>query len=172
MREYPHAPVTKGIENSVRQSVVSKCIPHLGMSENVHRAGKPQLGKTLRTKARGFALINESDPVSTGSIGNGRRLTVIQGHLCGPDHQLFEILLTPIVEFHDLDEPGNYEVIQQVPILSPPVPSSLKLSWHNIDDNHTVGQSLYYTPRTPCRIYIYDRTGVSNQESRRVSQAG
>jgi hypothetical protein len=170
MHRDAHPALRQCIENCFCQFMLSEHFLHGGMGENVHRGGEAQRRKSLSANSRGFALVNYSNPILTDSVGDGCRLTVIEGHLSGPDYQLFEMRFSHVVEPDDFDEPGNHKFIQKVGVLPDPVPPSLQFFRNDIDDSHTIGNGFDERVTAPGRIYIYDGTGIGNQKGSRVSQ--
>jgi len=160
--------MAKGIEYRIRQRVFAQLFLDIGMHENINRASKSQLRETLTTDSIGFLFVNEGDSVSRDSIGNRRRLTVVQGHLRGAHDKLLEILLAFGVELHDFNMTGVDKFLQKVSVLPLTLPPLFQLSGHNIDDGHAVRQSLDYPLGAARRIHAYDRARVGDQESLRV----
>ncbi len=170
MRRDSHPAVTESVENGIGQVLLSKRIQHRRMREKVNRRGQPQVGEALRTNPRGFALINDGYSVLAYGISNGCCFTVIKGHLSRPDHQLFEMRFSHVVEPDDFDKPASLKVVQQVSVLPEPVTPTLKFFGNDIDDSHTIGNGFDERVTAPGRIYVYDGAGIGNQKSSRVSQ--
>jgi hypothetical protein len=161
--------VAKRIEHSIRQRVFAQLILDIGMHENIYRTRKSQLRETLTTDPTGFLLVNEGDSVSRDSIGNRRRLTIVQGHLGRAHNKLLEILLPFSTQLHDFHMPCVDKFLQKVSVLPLPLPPLFQLSRHNVDNGHAIGQSLDYPLGAARRIHAYDRACVCNKESLRVS---
>jgi len=91
LRKNPHPALLQGVEDGFRERLLTKLSPNFWMREDVDRATDTGRWKLFRTKARGFALVNNGYGLSAGRISNRRRLTVIQRLDSRPDGKPFEM---------------------------------------------------------------------------------